>query len=166
MTELDTFIKTVRDARELKRALAVKGTLAGRPWRKVAAELGVCRAFIGKWRKAYAQAGVEGLRLKYKGSTGPLSAAQRRQVIAWIQKQNRWGIPALRLYLLRTYGVRYKSRQSYRTLLTQAKMSWKKTQKTHPNRDPMLVSETREGIKKTDRGGGAHYLQRRGGFLS
>lgn len=148
MTELDTFIKTVRDARELRRALAVKSTLAGRPWREVAAELGVCRAFIGKWRKAYVQAGVEGLRLKYKGSTGLLTAARRRQVIAWIQAQGRWGIPALRRYLLQTYGVQYKSRQSYRTLLLQANMSWKKAQQTHPKADPAAVTDTRETIKK------------------
>jgi hypothetical protein len=39
MSDLKTFIKTTKDSRELKRALAVKNTLAGRPWFDVAKEL-------------------------------------------------------------------------------------------------------------------------------
>jgi hypothetical protein len=38
MDALQEFIRTTRDSRELKRALAVKTTLAGRPWLEVAEE--------------------------------------------------------------------------------------------------------------------------------
>ena len=148
MDALQEFVRTTRDSRELKRALAVKTTLAGRPWLEVAEELGVCRSFIGKWRKRYAQAGVAGLRLGYQGSVGYLTPASKAQVIAWIQQQNQWSVTAVCLHLSHTYGVRYKSRQSYYALLTEARISWKKTQDTHPKADPEAVAETREQIKK------------------
>ena len=148
MEELQEFIRTTRDSRELKRALAVKNTLAGRPWLEVAEELGVCRSFLGKWRKIYAQDGVDGLRLRYKGSTGYLTANRKAAVIAWIQQQDQWSVTALRLHLLHTYGVEYQSRQSYYALLTEARISWKKTQSTHPKADPQAIAETREVIKK------------------
>jgi putative transposase len=148
MTDLKTFIQTTRDSRELKRALAVKNTLAGRPWQEVADELLVCRAFIGKWRKIYVQEGVDGLRLRYKGSTGYLSAARKAEILAWIQDQEQWSVTALRTHILYKYGVRYKSRQSYYALLTEARMSWKKSQDRHPKANPEAVAETREQIKK------------------
>lgn len=47
MSDLNTFIRTTIDSRELKRALAVKNTLTGRPWSEVAKELQVCESFIG-----------------------------------------------------------------------------------------------------------------------
>ena len=148
MEELQEFIQTTRDSRELKRALAVKTTLAGRPWLEVADELGVCRSFIGKWRKRYAQAGVDGLRLGYHGSAGYLSPTRRAEVITWIQQQDQWAVTPLRLHLLHTYGIQYKSRQSYYALLTEARISWKKTQDRHPKANQEAVAETREQIKK------------------
>jgi len=148
MTDLQEFIRTTRESRELKRALAVKNTLAGRPWLEVADELGVCRSFIGKWRKVYAQAGIAGLRLQYKGSEGYLSAACKAEVLTWIQQQEHWSVTTLRTHLLYTYGVQYKSRQSYYALLAQARISWKKTQDRQPKPDPQVVAETRQRIKK------------------
>jgi transposase len=53
MDALQEFIRTKRDSRELKRALAVQNTLAGRPWAEVASELGVTESFISKWRARY-----------------------------------------------------------------------------------------------------------------
>ncbi len=38
MNDLNEFINTTRESRELKRALAVKSTLAGRAWKEVAEE--------------------------------------------------------------------------------------------------------------------------------
>jgi putative transposase len=148
MTALKEFIQTTRDSRELKRALAVKNTLAGRPWREVADELAVCRAFVGKWRKMYAQEGVDGLRLRYKGSTGYLTAARKAEVITWIQEQEQWSVTVLRTHILYNYGVRYKSRQSYYALLAQARISWKKSQARHPKHDPEAILRRREQIKK------------------
>lgn len=160
MTELQTFIQMTKDSRELKRALAVKMTLAKRPWAVVVMEdLGVSHAFIGKWRTIYAQEGVEGLRLRYKGSSGYLSPPQNADVLAWIQEQEQWTVTAVRAHIFHRYYVRYKSRQSYYALLTEARISWKKTQSTHPKADPEAIAETRERIKKNERGRRADHRQ-------
>jgi transposase len=79
---------------------------------------------------------------------GYLTPASKAQVIAWIQQQDQWSVTAVRLHLWHTYGVQYKSRQSYYALLAEARMSWKKTQGTHPKADPEAIAETREQIKK------------------
>ena len=50
MSELEEFIQSTKDSRELKRALVVKMTLAKRPWAVVMEDLGVSQAFISKWR--------------------------------------------------------------------------------------------------------------------
>jgi putative transposase len=148
MHDVDTFIQTTKDSRELKRALAVKMTLAKRPWAEVMGDLRVSHAFISKWRSRYKQTGVEGLRLGYRGSTGYVSAVRKTQVLMWIQGQEQWSVTALRLYLLQRYGVRYKSRQSYYALLAEARITRKKAQKRNPKVDPEVVADTRETIKK------------------
>jgi putative transposase len=152
MSDLNEFITTTRESRELKRALAVKNTLAGRPWQEVAAELGVCESFIGKWRHIYATQGIEGLKLGYKGSSGYLTPAAKADVLRWLQEPQHWHVGRLRAYIQRRYGVVYQSRQSYYALLHAAKLSWKKTQKRNPKADPEQVQATRDTIKKNDPG--------------
>jgi putative transposase len=151
MEDLKTFIQTTRDSRELKRALAVQNTLEGHSWKVVAQELGVCRAFIGKWRQRYETHGVEGLRMGYRPWQGYLAAAKQQAIVTWLQKQASWDIKRLAEELERRYGVVYKSKQSYYTLLTRAKMSWKKTQKRNPSADPDQVSAKREELQKKRR---------------
>ena len=148
MSDLETLIKTTRESRELKRALAVKNTLAGRPWKDVMEELGVSWSFIGKWRQMYEQQGVEGLKLGYKGSSGYLTSEAKAAVMEWLQEPPHWNVASLRTYIQRRYGVEYQSRQSYYALLHEAKLSWKKTQKRHSKADPEQVMETRDTIKK------------------
>ena len=128
MHALNDFIKTTKESRELKRALAVKNTLAGRLWQEVAEELGVGHSFIGKWWHIYALHGVAGLKLGYKGSSGYLTDDEKADVFPWLQEPERWNIGSLRAYIQRRYGVVYKSRQSYYALMHEAKLSWKKTQ--------------------------------------
>ncbi len=153
MSDLETFINTTKKSRELKRALAVKNTLAGRPWQEVLEELGVGRSFIGKWRKIYAEQGVEGLKLGYQGSSGYLTPAEKAEVLQWLQTPEHWTVGQLRAHLQRQYGVVYQSRQSYYALLHKAKLSWKKTQKRNPKADPEKVMTTRDTIKKNHSGG-------------
>ena len=165
MSDLHEFINTTRESRELKRALAIKNTLAGRPWKEVAEELGVCESFIGKWRRIYDTQGIEGLRLGYKGSSGYLSPEAKTDVMTWLQKPQRWNVGSLRTYLHRQYGVEYQSRQSYYDLLHEAKLSWKKSQKRNPKADPKQVKETREGIKKNGAGSPTDCEEGDGGAL-
>jgi putative transposase len=148
MNDLQQFIQAAKDSRELKRALAVQNTLAGRPWAEVAAELGVKASFIGTWRWRYKRDGIACLSLAYQGSTGYLTTAEKTAVITWIQKQKRWDVNALAQHLAEAYGVRYKSSQSYYALLKAAGMSWKKSQNRQPKADPQKVAAKREAIKK------------------
>lgn len=151
MQELERFIQTTTNSLELKRALAVKNTLAGRPWKEVAQELGVQRAFLCKWRSRYKKFGVTSLRMGYRGSRGYLTPAERQRVLAWLQEQSRWQVAALQTYLRETYQVSYQSKQSYYALLAEARISWKKTQKNNPQADPAQVQAKREAIKKKSR---------------
>ena len=148
MDDLQDLIRTTRDVRELKRALAVRNTQTGRSRVAVAAELGLSVAFVDKWRGVYKQQGADGLRLGYKGSTGYLTAAQKTAILAWIQAQTTWDIPSLQAHLADQYDVRYKSQKSYYTLMDEAGMSWKKSQDDHPDADPREVEQVREQIKK------------------
>lgn len=159
MNDLQAFIQTARDTRELKRALAVQNTLAGRPWAEVAAELGVKKSFIGTWRWRYKRDGIAGLSVGYRGSQGYLSARDKAVVLTWIQRQDTWEIRTLHQYLEATYGVRYKSPQSYYALLKAARMSWKKSYDRHPDADPTKVAAKRDEIKKNGGGSASHYPQ-------
>jgi transposase len=143
MDAIQEFIHTDLDGRELKRALAVQNTLAGRPWAEVADELGVKESFISKWRVRYKHGGVEALRLGYTGSTGYLQSQEKQAVIDWIKGQKTWDVQHLQDHIETTYGVQYKSRQSYYTLLHEAGMSWKKLQDRHPKGDPDDIAAKR-----------------------
>ena len=151
MEDLKAFIQTTRDSRELKRALAVQNTLEGRPWKAVAQELGVGRAFIGKWRQRYERHGAEGLRMGYRPWQGYLESAKQQALVTWIQEQEHGDIRFVAHEVERRYGVVYKSKQSYDALLNRAKMSWKKTQKRNPSADPVQVDAKRDEIQKKRR---------------
>ena len=148
MEDVKTFIQTTRDSRELKRALAVQNTLEGRSWEEVAQDLGVCRAFIGKWRQRYERRGVKGLELGYHPWAGYLDEMKQQAIVTWIQEQAHWDIRRIAQEVERQYGVVYKSKQSYYALLNRAKMSWKKTQKRNPSSDPGQVEAKRDEIQK------------------
>ncbi len=147
MNDLQEFIQTTQDHRELKRALAVQNTLAGRPWADVATELGVKRSFLGTWRRRYKREGIACLHVGYHGSKGSLNPAEKKAVLAWIKEQDAWAIRPLYDHIATTYGVRYKSQQSYYALLKAARVSWKKSQDRQPKADPKKVTAKRHEIK-------------------
>jgi putative transposase len=148
MATLQEFIQTTTDTRELKRALAIQNTVNGRPWTEVATELGVKRSFIGLWRWRYKREGLACLSVGYRGSQGYLNPTDKAAVIAWIKEQESWDIRSLYRHIDVTYGVRYKSPQSYYALLKTARMSWKKSQHDHPDADPEKIQAQRDEIKK------------------
>ena len=160
MNDLKTFVNTTRESRELKRALAVKNTLAGRPWNDVAKELSLSESFIGKWRQIYAEPGIEGLKSGYKGSKGYLSPDAKIDVLKWLKKQPHWNVECLRNYIQKRHNVTYRSQQSYYTLLHEAKLSWKKTQKRNPKADPKKIKETREILQKKINQEAQHILKK------
>ena len=148
MEALTEFIQTARDSRELKRALAVNMVRAGDSWAKTASVLAVSESFIDKWQRVYRRDGVAGLRVRYQGSSGYLTPADKRAVLAWIRAQACWDVRRVQAHVWEQYGVRYKSRQSYYALLKEARQSWKKTQHRHPDADVAQIAAKRVEIKK------------------
>lgn len=140
---LQEFIQSNPDPRELKRAIAVKMSQQGMTHGQIQEVLGVSSGFISKWTQAYAQQGVFGLKLGHKGSQGYLSEQQRQSVIDRLKEQKYWNLRELQDQLWQQYGVRFKSRQSYYDLFHAAGVSWKKSQKRNPKKDPDLVQKKR-----------------------
>ncbi len=140
---LQEFIQSNPDPRELKRAIAVNLSQQEMSHAQIQQALGVSSGFISKWTKIYACQGVSGLKLGYKGSQGYLSEQQRQSVIDRLKGQNYWNLSELEGHIWQHYGVRFKSRQSYYDLFHAAGLSWKKSQKRNPKKDPNLVQKKR-----------------------
>jgi putative transposase len=141
LEDLNEFIASNPDARELKRAIAVQMFLKGYKHREIAESIGVSSGFISKWTGRYEEFGVSGLRLGYLGSVGYLEVEQRQAVIAWLRGKNYWNLTELQAYIEAEYGVVFDSKQSYYTLFEQADISWKKTQQRNPKAEPEVVEK-------------------------
>ena len=141
MDSLTQFIKGNPDPRELKRALAVKMIQQNYSYHHIKDTLGVSVGFISKYQQKFEQEGIEGLKLKYKGSRGYLTIEQRQTVLDWLKQKNYWQLSELKTYIEARYGVRFVSLQSYYTLFSEAGISWKKTQKSNPRKNADLVSQ-------------------------
>lgn len=148
LQELDEWIKTNRDARELKRALGVKLALQGWAYRAIAEGLNVSTSFISKWKKRYESSGISGLKLSYQGAESYLTSQQREEVIEWLKAQKHWDLSELECYLIEQYDVVFKSPTSYYELLKAARKSWQKAQKKHPRQDPEVVKKRVQEIKE------------------
>ena len=133
---------------ESKRALAVKMYIHGYALPLIVNLLDVSEPFIRKWYQQYTKYGIDSLHLQYKGSQGLLSPKERREVIAFLEEKDYYSVEELQAYLLEIYQVQYKSKQSYYDLLHEAKLSWKKTEKVHPDKDDKRVLAKREALKK------------------
>ena len=144
---LSEFIQSNPDSRELKRALAVKLALAGKPYAQITSLLGLHKSSISTWKQRFLVQGLAGIRLGYQGSKSYLSVEQKTQVIAWLKTQAYWNLDELVNYLDEQYGVVYQSKQSYYDLFTAAGIRWKKSQKVNPKHDVELVKAKREEIQ-------------------
>lgn len=152
--ELDSWIKSNPEVREIKRGLAVKLALSGWSYRAISDLLQIANGFISKWKKRYKSAGVEGLKLSYQGSRSYLSTQQKQEVINWLQQQEFWDLSELECYLIEKFDVVFKSQTSYYALLNESRISWQKSQKKNPRQEPetvkkktLQIQETLEAIK-------------------
>ena len=141
MQELQEFIASNPDPRELKRALAVRMGEQGYTYFKIRDILQVSVGFISKWRQAFEAEGIEGISLKYKGSKSYLDENQRQAVNSWLSEKQSWNLSELMQELEDSYNVVFASKQSYYDLFRDAGISWKKTQKYNPKKDPELVEK-------------------------
>lgn len=131
---LSAFVRTTRDAREYKRALAVQMAHQGYRYETISHLLQVSEPFISKWKKVYAAHGIGGLRLGYRGAESWLTETERAAVLTWIAAQEPCDLARLQAYLQEAYGVAYQSNQSYDDLLHAAGLRWKKVQSANPKK--------------------------------
>ena len=167
LNELINFIKTTRDSREVKRAIAVKLALEGYTYTKIQLILNISLGFISKWKEIFLSEGIGGLTLKYKGAKPLLNPNEKQEVINWLQQKDYWDLKELYSYIFINYEITFKSKQSYYDLFRQAGISWKKSQKAHrpcggflrirteqaknPKRDPDLVKKKGRNNSKVAR---------------
>jgi len=143
---LTEFIQSNPEARELKRAMAVKMALQGRLYSKITKFLGMHKSCITTWKQKFEAKGLEGIKLAYHGRLSYLTPEQKAETITWLHQKEYWDSDELVTYLDEKYGIIYKSKQSYYELLSAAGISWKKSQKVNPRFDPELVKTKREEI--------------------
>ena len=151
LNELINFIKTTRDSREVKRAIAVKLALEGYTYTKIQLILNISLGFISKWKEIFLSEGIGGLTLKYKGAKPLLNPNEKQEVINWLQQKDYWDLKELYSYIFINYEITFKSKQSYYDLFRQAGISWKKSQKKNPKRDPDLVKKKGRNNSKVAR---------------
>ncbi|WP_086488700.1 helix-turn-helix domain-containing protein [Thioflexithrix psekupsensis] len=135
------------EAREVKRAMAVRMSLLGFVRAEVALACCVSVQFVDKWKAIYLASGVEGLKLAYKGSPGYLKPREREAVINWIQEKKTITMEELKRYLKEEYGVFYSSNTSYTKLLEEANLSYKKTHKENSAKDEVKVEAKKKRLR-------------------
>jgi putative transposase len=121
--------------------------LQGQSYSQIKELLGIHPSCITNWKKRFLRQGLEGIKLGYQGSKGYLTREARAEVINWLKEKKYWNISELVTYLDEEYGVIYQAKQSYYELLSNASISWKKSQKVNPKSDPELVKKKREEIQ-------------------
>lgn len=147
IAELQEFIALRPDAREVKKAIAVKLVYQDYLYEDIQKILDVSLGSITGWKQAYEKHGINGLRLNHKGRRGYLSAEQREQVLRWLQTKDYWELGELEYKLGFEYDVIYESKQSYYDLFNAAGISWKKTTKHNPKVDPNAVAVKKKEIE-------------------
>jgi transposase len=103
--------------------------------------------FVSKWVACYHAEGVAGLALQYEGSTSYLSPTARQEIIAYLRTPPSWRLEELVQHLETRYQVAYQSPQSYYDILTEAGLSWKRTQPINPKKNDDQVLEKRGELK-------------------
>jgi putative transposase len=138
--ELQAFIGSNPDAREVRKALALKLVYQEYGYVEIEKILDVSLGSISGWKQAYERDGLAGLRVRHRGRIGYLSATEQEEVLRWLQTKDHWEIGELEYHLAEQYDVVYESKQSYYDLMAAAGMSWKKTTKANPKADPATVA--------------------------
>ena len=140
IAQLQEFIALRPEAREVRKALAVKLVYQGYLYEEIQTILDVSLGSITGWKQAYEQHGIDGLRLNHKGRKSYLSPKQREEVLSWLQTKDTWELGELEYKLAFEYDVAYESKQSYYDLFDAAGISWKKTTKLNPKASPDAVA--------------------------
>ncbi|MEH2075880.1 MAG: IS630 family transposase [Nostoc sp.] len=147
IAELQEFIDDRPDAREVRKALAVKLVYQGYKYEEIQTILDVSLGSITSWKKAYEEYGISGLGLNHQGRKSYLSDEQREEVLSWLQTKDIWELGELEYKLAFEYDVIYESKRSYYDLFDAAGISWKKTTALNPKADIEAVVAKKKEIE-------------------
>ena len=90
IAELQEFIDARPDAREVRKALAVKLVYQGYKYEEIQTILDVSLGSITGWKQTYEEYGISGLRLNHKGRESYLTTQQREEILSWLQTKECW----------------------------------------------------------------------------
>ncbi len=141
LLEVENFIASNPDPRELKRALAVRMLIEGSCRETIQKILGLSSPFISNWKIYYALHGIEGLLLNHQGSQGQLKPEEQSEIIQWLTNKDYWNLSAIENYIAEQYQTEIQSKTSYYRLFKSAGISWKKFLKKNPKGDEGLVKK-------------------------
>ena len=147
LDQVNTFLDTTKDAREYKRAMAVKLLLLEFEPRDIAELLHVTESFVSKWKGLCSEHGVDVFVLKYHGYQGYLTSEQRQTIIEWIKIQKIRNIDDLITFIRTNYHIEFKSRQSYYDLFAAAGITWKRAQSQHPDKDLDRIATKKKRLR-------------------
>ena len=97
IAELQEFITLCPNAREARKALAVKLIYQDYLYEEIQTILDVSLGSISGWKQAYEFQGIDGLRLNHKGRISYLTNEQKEEVLSWLQSKNCWELGELEL---------------------------------------------------------------------
>jgi putative transposase len=124
MRSLEEIIEHPREARELKRALAVKLSQNRVKNQNIIDYLQVSASVISKWCLLYEEQGAQALLLNYRGKENYLSADDKQEVTSFLRQQSPLSVEQLRDHLEAKYQVVSKSKPSYYQLLNEGGLRW------------------------------------------
>ena len=147
LEQVNAFLDTTKDAREYKRAMAVKLLLLEFEPRGIADLLQVTVSFVSKWKKLCFEHGVDIFVLKYHGYQGYLTSEQRHAITQQIKTQPIATLDDLIAFIRTTYRIEFKSHQSYYDLFAEAGITWKRAQSQHPDKDIARIATKKKRLK-------------------
>jgi transposase len=154
-----------RDAYELRRLQAVRLYGSGVTTAEIVRVLNCSDRRIREWSQKYQAKGLAGLKSGWQGENAlKLSRRQRAdlkdrlekhrpdQVIGEAMRISRgqfWTVSDLQIVIQQWYGVSYRSRDSYRRLLHECRLSYQQTESVYRSRpDDLTVADFEAELEK------------------
>lgn len=147
--------RETREALELRRLQGVRMYGSGMSMTLIERVTGAARRTVADWVKAYQKMGIEGLKPGWKGGNHrKLSGEKRvelgqrlqqmtpRQALSGqthLQTDTFWTVETVAAVIEQWYGVRYRSRESYRLVLIEAGFSFQQPEGIYRSRPSEVV---------------------------
>lgn len=150
--ELDGAIDEAEQANEprlVRRLCFIKNLYAGDAPEEAATRVGMSQSTSSRWRRAWNEHGVDGLRPSFGGGRPPkLSDAERTRLKQLLQAEQPWTTPEVKLLIEEEFDVSYSQRHLAR-LLKSFDMSYAIPRPESPNRPDDADEQLEERLNET-----------------